>query len=85
MTYVERSGVLLIADLSGHTEYLASDELSHADCLCRGCAVAARLGLKFVAHCGPFGEHSIHGMRQVIGQEVILVHRLLKNSIGLRE
>ena len=150
MTYAERSGVLLIADISGYTEYLAADELSHAEgiisrlleaaivgagggldatklegdaifflgdetkitpqtlraavtemfarfhacrrdvtsmntCHCRGCATAARLGLKFVAHYGRFGEHSIHGMREVIGQEVILVHRLLKNNIGLRE
>jgi hypothetical protein len=148
--YRERKGLLLIADISGYTEYLESTELAHAQgiisdvletlidaggeafevakleggavfflgegqrlrpdglrdgiwrvfdafhgrqaaitstntCRCRGCVCACKLGIKFVAHHGSFGEHTVHGLREVIGPEVILVHRLLKNTIGLRE
>lgn len=148
--YRERKGVLLIADISGYTEYLEGTELAHAQgiisqlldalihaagesfevaklegdavfflaedqglapdglrdgvhrmfeafharqaaitstnaCRCRGCVCACKLGIKFVAHHGSFGEHVVHGFREVIGPEVILVHRLLKNTIGLRE
>ena len=148
--YRERKGLLLIADISGYTEYLESTELAHAHgiisalletlidaggevfevaklegdavfflaedqrltrdglrggiwrmfdafhrrqaaitatntCRCRGCVCACKLGIKFVAHHGSFGEHIVHGLREVIGPEVILVHRLLKNTIGLRE
>jgi hypothetical protein len=54
-------------------------------CSCAGCACACKLGLKFVAHHGRFGEHEIRGLRELIGPEVILVHRLLKNGTGLRE
>ncbi len=150
MAYRERTGTLLIADLSGYTEYLGRAELAHAQaivsrlleaiieaagepleliklegdaaffvaddgavaspelraaiarmfrtfhetlaaitatnsCSCAGCACACKLGLKFVAHHGRFGEHEIRGLRELIGPDVILVHRLLKNGTGLRE
>jgi hypothetical protein len=54
-------------------------------CHCAGCSCASRMMLKFVAHHGSFGEHEIRGLREVIGPEVILLHRLLKNSVSVRE
>ncbi len=54
-------------------------------CNCAGCTCACRLVLKFVAHHGTFGEHEIRGLREVIGPEVVLLHRLLKNTVALRE
>jgi len=150
MAYFERTGILLIADISGYTEYLTAEELAHAEgiisrlleatigaagdglkvaklegdaiffvgedakvgaevlraaiermfegfhacraevtatnqCRCQGCLTAAKLGVKFVAHRGRFGEHVIHGMHELIGADVIVVHRLLKNTVGLRQ
>lgn len=150
MAYRTRTGTLLIADISGYTEYLAHAELEHAQaiitvllesiidavdrrlelvklegdavffvseqgpelgqtvvanvvsmfrafhlrqqrarretgCPCQGCACACGLGLKFVAHHGTFGEHDVHGLREIIGPDVVIVHRLLKNTVGLRE
>lgn len=150
MAYRTRTGILLIADISGYTEYLTHAELQHAQaiitellesiidavdrrlelvklegdavffvseqdpelgktvvanvvsmfrafharqqgarretgCPCPGCACACGLGLKFVAHYGTFGEHHVHGLREIIGPDVVLVHRLLKNTVGLQE
>jgi len=149
MSYRERKGILLIADIGGYTEFLQHEELQHAQgilsrlleaivdaapglelvkfegdatffvaedepdigatvidavramfaafhgrqrevtgsvsCDCAGCNCACRLVLKFVAHHGPFGEHEIRGLREVIGPEVVLLHRLLKNTVVLRE
>lgn len=149
MSYREQEGTLLIADISGYTEYLEGTELAHAQqiisqlldatidaagepfvvvklegdavffvlprpgvslgelwervmrmfrtfherqysltsqrsCTCRGCACACKLTLKFVGHYGRYGEHEVHGLREVIGPAVIVVHRLLKNSIDAR-
>jgi class 3 adenylate cyclase len=146
--YRERTGVLLIADISGYTHYLERIPLAHAQtivadlleatiagvgdpfevvkiegdavffaageeaapfvhgairrgftafhdrlrevsasntCRCRACLRARRLGMKFVAHYGSFGEHAVRGFNEVIGSDVVLVHRLLKNHVRLRE
>jgi len=150
MSYRERNGVLIIADIGGYTEFLTHKELQHAqaivtqllesvvdtacaplelvkfegdaaffiaedgpdlgdcvvatvramfgafhrklrevervmNCKCAGCTCACKMVLKFVGHYGSFGEHEIHGVRELIGPEVILVHRLLKNTVKPRE
>lgn len=150
MSYRERTGILLLADISGYTEYLKHDELEHAQaiitqlleaiidaadepfelvklegdavflvcdacpgmagavadnvqamfrafhrrqrevehattCVCAGCTCACKMTLKFVGHVGTFGEHQIHGLRELIGPAVVLVHRLLKNTVPLSE
>jgi hypothetical protein len=54
-------------------------------CHCAGCSCACQMVLKFVVHHGTFGEHVIRGMREIIGPEVILLHRLLKNTVAVRE
>jgi len=150
MSYCERKGLLLIADISGYTEYLEHEELQHAQaiiaqllesvidvacgslelvklegdaaffvaedgpkigdlvlgavhtmfeafhrrlreiehattCQCAGCVCACKMALKFVGHYGSFAEHHIHGLRELIGPDVILLHRLLKNTVEMRE
>jgi len=50
-------------------------------CECAVCAHADELKLKIVAHTGRAVFHSIGGRRQVSGADVILAHRLLKNSV----
>ena len=50
-------------------------------CKCAVCENADELKLKIIAHTGRAVFHSIGGRRQVSGADVILAHRLLKNSL----
>lgn len=50
-------------------------------CQCAVCVHADQLGLKLVVHTGEAVFHSIAGRPQVSGPDVILAHRLLKNSV----
>ena len=141
-----RHSVLLIADISGYTGYLAGVELDHAQdiladllgaivsslrpafrlaklegdavftyrpadgidatmlldtiercyfgfrrrrrdvrqatsCSCNACTRIPDLDLKFVVHHGLAVEQRVAGSRELIGPDVILVHRLLKNGV----
>ena len=40
------------------------------------------LDLKFVVHCGQYAAHVVAGREELIGYDVILVHRLLKNRVA---
>lgn len=54
---------------------------SEPGCECGACQETARLGLKVIVHHGRFVRHSV-GRSRVTGPDVILAHRLLKNSVG---
>jgi hypothetical protein len=54
-------------------------------CPCAGCKEAGALKLKFVAHVGEVATQTIRDRRKLVGIEVILVHRLLKNPVELPE
>jgi hypothetical protein len=54
-------------------------------CPCGFCAQADNLKLKFVAHIGEVATQIIKQRRTLVGIEVILVHRLLKNSVHIPE
>ena len=54
-------------------------------CNCAICIHADQLGLKIVVHAGQAVFHSIAGRPQVSGPDVILAHRLLKNSVACDE
>ena len=51
-------------------------------CRCAACAAIPQLALKFVAHYGEFVVRDIAGSRELVGTDVIRVHRLLKNSVA---
>jgi class 3 adenylate cyclase len=51
-------------------------------CPCAICRNAEKLGLKIVVHAGEAMFHEIAGRPQVSGSDVILAHRLLKNSVA---
>ena len=50
-------------------------------CGCKGCRLTPSLDLKFVAHHGTFLIQSMKQGEELSGPDVILVHRLLKNSV----
>lgn len=54
-------------------------------CGCAICRNSDQLGLKIVVHAGEAVFHEVAGRPQVSGSDVILAHRLLKNSLASRE
>ncbi len=51
-------------------------------CQCNACVLIPRLNLKFCVHDGSFVRQRIAGQEELAGRDVILVHRLLKNSVA---
>src|SRR5690242_2338357 len=54
-------------------------------CPCDGCTQTENLKLKFVAHVGEVATQTIRDRTKLVGLDVILVHRLLKNSVPASE
>ena len=51
-------------------------------CQCNACANVASLDLKFVIHFGSFVVQKVGTYDDLLGPDVNLVHRLLKNTVG---
>jgi hypothetical protein len=54
-------------------------------CPCASCTQANNLKLKFVAHIGEAATQTIRQRRKLVGIDVILVHRMLKNLVPVPE
>lgn len=54
-------------------------------CTCEGCTQVEQLTLKFVAHQGEVALQRIKRFTELGGVAVIAVHRMLKNTVPLRE
>jgi len=54
-------------------------------CSCAICRNGDQLGLKLVVHAGEAVFHEVAGRPQVSGPDVILAHRLLKNTVAVNE
>ena len=52
----------------------------HASCNCGACSNVHALRLKIIAHSGVALFYQVHHFNELSGKDVILVHRLLKNS-----
>jgi hypothetical protein len=61
------------------------DIAARASCPCGACSRTNDLSLKFIVHAGQFDTQKIGGREELIGADVVLVHRLLKNSVNLSE
>jgi uncharacterized protein YndB with AHSA1/START domain len=53
-----------------------------SSCTCDACRRTPQLELKFCVHHGSFAEHEVAGSRELVGSDVIVAHRLLKNSVS---
>jgi hypothetical protein len=51
-------------------------------CTCNACRAIPSLDLKFITHHGDFMRQSISGITELVGSDVNLVHRLLKNQVA---
>lgn len=54
-------------------------------CPCSGCKEVGNLKLKFVAHVGEVATQTIRDRLKLVGVDVIVVHRLLKNPVTVPE
>lgn len=54
-------------------------------CPCAACSSATQLKLKIVAHFGEVAGYSLKSHRKLFGRDVIVLHRLLKNSLNKKE
>jgi Protein of unknown function (DUF2652) len=54
-------------------------------CHCDACAQTGDLSVKIVAHVGEVAEQDVRGRVSLAGVDVILVHRMLKNSVPVPE
>jgi uncharacterized protein YndB with AHSA1/START domain len=53
-------------------------------CTCDACSKIPTLNLKFVVHHGSYVIHEVAGSKELVGPDVIVAHRLLKNEIKER-
>jgi hypothetical protein len=53
-----------------------------ATCACKACQAIPSLDLKFMVHYGDFIVQRVAGIRELVGSDVNLVHRLLKNNVA---
>jgi hypothetical protein len=53
-----------------------------ATCPCRACQALPTLDLKFMVHHGDFIIQQVAGIRDLLGTDVNLVHRLAKNRVS---
>jgi hypothetical protein len=51
-------------------------------CPCKACQELPTLDLKFMVHHGDFVIQQVAGMKDILGSDVTLVHRLMKNSVA---
>lgn len=51
-------------------------------CPCKACQAIPTLDLKFMVHHGDFIVQQVAGIKDLLGLDVNLVHRLLKNSVA---
>ncbi|MBR0799157.1 DUF2652 domain-containing protein [Bradyrhizobium jicamae] len=51
-------------------------------CECRACVAMGDLDFKFVVHHGEMVKQKMGGREELAGRDVILVHRLLKNTVS---
>jgi len=79
-------GDILHASVAMHRAFHLERQYVTANlCPCTGCKGAADLKLKFVAHVGDVATQTIRERIKLVGIDVILVHRLLKNPVGIPE
>ena len=62
-----------------------TDIASGSTCRCGACDRTEELSLKFVVHQGEFDIQDIGGRKELIGRDIVVATRLLKNSVPVHE
>ena len=66
-------------------ETRAAVQLARRHCACEACATIHALGIKSFLHSGDIVIKQIRQFDEIAGEDVILIHRLLKNRVPERE
>lgn len=77
--------VLRVAVAMHHAFHIERAYVAKNLCPCNGCKEVANLKLKFVAHVGEVATQTIRDRLKLVGIDVIVVHRLLKNPVTVPE
>lgn len=87
--YAEENKLPMGTDLMGLLDrtYQAfrnqADELhGKSTCPCKACQAIPSLDLKFIVHHGDFLIQQVAGIKDLLGTDVNLIHRLLKNHVA---
>ena len=60
----------------------AEELYSHTTCPCKACRAIPTLDLKFMVHHGEFIIQQVAGIKDLLGTDVNLIHRLAKNHVA---
>ena len=60
----------------------AQNLYAHATCDCKACKAIPTLDLKFIVHYGDFIIQQVAGIKDLLGTDVNLIHRLAKNHVA---
>jgi hypothetical protein len=60
----------------------AMELFEHTTCPCKACRALPTLDLKFMVHYGDFIIQQVAGIRDLLGTDVNLIHRLAKNHVA---
>ncbi len=71
----------MFLNFHNHLKVIERDNI----CQCGACQTASDLTLKFITHFGDLSEVEIRNFNKIMGGDVILAHRLLKNNVDSRE
>jgi len=75
-----------LLELIDHTYVAFRDQAEtlygRATCPCRACQAIPTLDLKFMVHHGDFVIQQVAGIRDLLGTDVNLIHRLTKNHVA---
>jgi hypothetical protein len=62
-----------------------TDIAARSTCDCGACTRTSDLRLKFIVHAGEYDTQDIGGRTELIGPDIVVAHRLLKNSVPVPE
>lgn len=77
------SAMLELIDTTYHTFRESAKSLhARATCPCKACEAIPSLDLKFLIHHGEYILQQVAGIRDLLGHDVTLLHRLAKNHVS---
>jgi uncharacterized protein YndB with AHSA1/START domain len=80
---IERGELLFELIESTYVDFCSRREAAHrrTTCSCNACRSIPNLDLKFIAHYGEYFVQDVMGTKELVGSDVNLIHRLLKNHV----
>src|SRR5918996_645171 len=74
-----------LRELVESTYFASRDRITssrrHTTCQCRACQGMNSLDLKFIIHHGDYIVQNVMGIQELVGSDVNLAHRLMKNHV----